>query len=322
MKLINLIPALIILLSLGACQQNDPASVTLVPESPSAAVQADLPPTREVRTIADRPQTETPVSASESAAQPNALIFTVQPLDRPTIVPYIEPTMGPDTTLVGRTVEGRSIIAREMGSGARTIMLVGGMHGGWELNTVALINELITHFDTNPDDLLAGVSLIFIPAANPDGLMRGRDIDSRFNANGVDLNRNWGCGWSADAVWQNQPVDAGEGPFSEPESQAISTYIEDIKPVVVLFYHSAAAGVFAGSCGGDHGSAVMSQLYGQAAGYTYGQAFSAYPVTGTAATWVNSIGIASADVELRTQSDTDFARNLAGIMALQEWLTQ
>ena len=319
--IINLFLALIILLSLGGCQQNHLPDVTLVPPTAAPAQQLDLPGTRAVRTVADRPQTETPIPGA-TAAPVDPLIFTVQPPQLPTAIPYIEPTMGPDTILVGRSVEGRSIIARQIGSGGRTILLVGGMHGGWELNTVTLINELITHFDTTPQAILPGLTLVFNPAANPDGLMRGREIDSRFNANGVDLNRNWGCNWSADAVWRNQPVDAGAGPFSEPETQAISAYIQQIEPVAVLFYHSAAAGVYAGSCGGDHGSGVMSQLYGQAAGYTYGQAFSAYPVTGTAATWVNSIGIAAADVELRTQSDTDFERNLAGIMALQEWLTQ
>ncbi|MBZ0286347.1 MAG: hypothetical protein K8I30_01935, partial [Anaerolineae bacterium] len=89
---------------------------------------------------------------------------------------------------------------------------------------------------------------------------------------------------------------------------------------IVLFYHSAAGGVYAGSCNGDHGSAFMSQILGQATGYSYGQVFSAYRVTGTAASWVDGEGIPSADVELLSWDESEFERNLAGVMALQEWL--
>ena len=66
----------------------------------------------------------------------------------------------------------------------------------------------------------------------------------------------------------------------------------------------------------------MSQILGQAAGYSFGQAFSAYPVTGTASSWVDGLGIPSADVELKSWTDSEFDRNLAGIMALQRWLAE
>jgi hypothetical protein len=88
----------------------------------------------------------------------------------------------------------------------------------------------------------------------------------------------------------------------------------------VLFYHSSAGGIFAGGCEGDHGSALMSQILGQATGYAYGEPFTAYRVTGTAASWVDGEGIPSADVELQTQTDSEFERNLSGIMAIQCWL--
>src|SRR5690606_17003771 len=113
-------------------------------------------------------------------------------------------------------VDGRAIIARQFGHGPRTLMLAGGIHGGWEGNTVTLVNELIAHFEANPQDVLPGVSLLLIPAANPDGLVRGRTEAGRFNAHTVDLNRNWGCGWSAEAQWRDQRVNPGPEPFSEP----------------------------------------------------------------------------------------------------------
>ncbi|MBZ0293222.1 MAG: hypothetical protein K8L99_11710 [Anaerolineae bacterium] len=275
-------------------------------------MQLDIRPTPQPRDIAPRPLTPT--------YEPFATPILGTPL--PTVTPfiYVEPTLAPDATVVGKSVEGRSIVARQLGEGRRILMLVGGIHGGWEANTVTLMNQMLTHFDENPEDIPPGLSLVIIPAANPDGLVRGLEPAGRFNTNGVDLNRNWGCDWQADAYWRDQTVDAGAREFSEPETQALRDFILRTAPATVLFYHSAAAGVYAGTCGGDAGSILMSQLYGQAAGYTYGQSFSAYPVTGTAATWVNSMGIASADVELQTQTQSEFARNLAGVLAVIEWL--
>src|SRR5690606_33536768 len=143
---------------------------------------------------------------------------------------------------IGSSVEGRPLVARSFGSGSRVIMLVGGMHGGYEANTVALIDALIAHFEANPTDVLPGVRLLLIPAANPDGLPRGRTPEGRFNSNGVDLNRNWGCDWSDTAVWRDQPVNPGPFPLSEPETTALANSIRQWRPAAVVFYHSAAGG--------------------------------------------------------------------------------
>ncbi len=240
----------------------------------------------------------------------------------PALTPIATATLPASTLLVGHSVAGRGIIARRVGNGPRTVMVVGGIHGGWEANTVRLVNELIAYFEDNSQILPPEFSLLLVPVANPDGLIRGQTEAGRFNANGVDLNRNWGCEWSRDAVWRNQPVDAGPEPFSEPETRALSAFIQNTRPETVLFYHSAAGGVFAGECEVDHGSAEMSQILGQATGYTHGQAFSAYKVTGTAASWVDGLGIPSADVELLTVTDSEFQRNLAGLLAIIDWLAR
>jgi hypothetical protein len=223
---------------------------------------------------------------------------------------------------IGLSAEGREIHARRFGSGPVRIVLAGGMHGGWEANTVALMEGLIAHFEANPGDVPPDVTLYLIPVVNPDGLPRGRTADGRFNAHGVDLNRNWGCGWQAEAYWRDQAVSAGERPFSEPETQALSAFLMQVQPTAALFYHSAAGGVFAGNCAQplrDADSAQMSAVYGEAAGYSFGQSFSAYPVTGTAASWADGQGIASADVELYTSTDAEFERNLRGVLALMAW---
>ncbi len=307
---------IIILIMLAGCQTTLVSSQVAATPVTLPLTPGSLQPTPETRSIMAR-ETATPIPVAIAAAP-----ALPTPILGPTAALPATPTLDPDTLLVGYSVQGRPITARRLGDGPRVLLLVGGMHGGWEENTVSLIHELIAHFEAQPADILPGMSLMFVPAANPDGLVHGMTETGRFNANGVDLNRNWGCEWSADAQWRNQSVFAGNEPFSEPETRALSAFIQNLRPVTVLFYHSAAGGVFAGECAGDHGSALMSQILGQATGYSYGQAFSAYRVTGTAASWVDGLGIPSADVELLTQTGSDFARNLAGIMALQRWLAE
>jgi hypothetical protein len=221
---------------------------------------------------------------------------------------------------LGQSTEGRDILGWRFGDGERQVLVVGGIHAGFEANTVLLVNELIDHFSGSPGDVLPGISLILIPVLNPDGLARGREIAGRFNGNLVDLNRNWGCEWSAEAVSYQGEVDPGERPFSEPETQALSQFIEIERPAAVLFYHSAAFGIFAGDCEGSGVSAVLAEVLGKATGYPYGEPFSAYRVTGTAPSWVDSLGIPAVDVELSNARETEFTRNLAGLRAVQCWL--
>ena len=334
----------IILFSVAACQPTLVVS-EISPTAPPSETPRPLPtrrPTSERRLIASPEPTDHPTPTITPTRWPFGVTLTDAPPPA-TLAPVLltqvalnpgsvvestrEPLLAPppagtvNSWLVGRSVEGRPLMAHQFGTGPRVLLLVGGMHGGYEANTVELINTLITHFETNPAAVLPGMRLVLVPVANPDGLARGRGSAGRFNSNGVDLNRNWGCSWSAEAVWRQTPVDSGAGPFSEPETSALADLIRSTRPLVALFYHSAANGVFAGTCGGENGSETMAAVLGEATGYSYGQSFSAYPVTGTAAAWANSVGVAAADVELITTTDPEFERNLRGVLALQRWLT-
>ena len=184
------------------------------------------------------------------------------------------------------------------------------------------MQQLIDHFTAQPDDLPPDTALLIVPVANPDGLAVGENLGGRLNADGVDLNRNWGCNWSPTAYWRNQRVNPGAGAMSEPETQALAALIQAERPAAVLFYHSAAGAIYAGDCDGRHGSAGLAATLGSATGYSYGSGFSAYPVTGTASDWVDGLGIPSADVELSTHGDSEFNRNLRGVRALLAWLAE
>ncbi|MBI1256209.1 MAG: DUF2817 domain-containing protein [Chloroflexi bacterium] len=254
---------------------------------------------------------------------PSTASATIQTLPQKTSVNSTPLPLGTpvsDPSVIGYSAGGLPLTVERFGSGTRVLLLIGGIHGGWEANTVTLMEQLIDHFHSTPQDVLPGLTIMIIPVANPDGLAYGRIARGRFNADGVDLNRNWSCEWSRDAYWRQDRVNPGVTAFSEPESVALANFMLQVRPAAALFYHSAANGVFAGNCGGDHGSAAMAAVLGKAANYGYDAPFTAYPVTGVASNWADGQGIPAADVELQTSTDSEYERNLRGIMALQAWL--
>jgi zinc carboxypeptidase len=261
--------------------------------------------------------TNTPIQLTIGASATNISMPTQQLQARDTATPL------PSVFIFGQSAGGRELKAFRYGTGANIFMLVGGIHAGFEANTVELMEEFQEYFENNPTRINPNVTFLIIPSLNPDGLSRGRILEGRFNNNRVDLNRNWACGWSEDAVFKNGAVNPGENAFSEPETTALGSLIQRLKPRTVLFYHAAADGVFAGACEGHETESLeLAALYGETSGYPYGEAFSAYPVTGTAPAWLASMGISALDVELATAIGIEFERNLRAVLAVQEWIQQ
>lgn len=247
------------------------------------------------------------------------------------VTPVGRPTRDYGYDILGFSIEGRAIEAFSFGDGPNDVVFVGGIHGGYEWNTVLLAYEMIDYLNGNREAIPETVTVHVVPAANPDGLhqVTGRDgrfaaelvgatpRAARFNGRGVDLNRNWSCGWSESARWGGTAVDPGSAPFSEPETRALRDYFARLAPRSVIFWHSAFGLVAPGQCGDAAGSAALAQLYGEAAGYPVG-AFTAYALSGTASDWLSERGIPAAAVELTTHESTEFGRNLAGVLAVLE----
>ena len=245
-----------------------------------------------------------------------------------------------NSKIIGYSVEGRPIESYKFGSGEKNILFVGGVHGGYEWNSVLLAYEMIDYFETSlmavPDDL----SISIIPALNPDGLYKfvgkeGRFIAldvpvinndigvGRFNANDVDLNRNFDCKWQPSSSWKGNIVSAGYAAFSEPETVVLRDYVLKIKPESVTFWHSKANNVYASEC--ENGvlpeTVQIMNLYAAAGNYGAVESFDAYPVTGDAEGWLASIGIPAITVELETRNSTEFTRNIAGVKSLINYYT-
>jgi Zinc carboxypeptidase len=214
---------------------------------------------------------------------------------------------------VGASAEGRPIEAYGLGHGPHTVVVVGGIHGAYEINTAWLVWELVHYFEDDPDAIADNLTLLFVPEANPDGLADG----TRFLADGVDPNRNWPTeDWDADTFEPGAlRLEGGGGPepFSEPETLALASFIQTQQPVAVVSYHSAGGMVIGGP---------MAQAWGladayveQASGYR-NRAFTAYPVTGDFVQWCEELGVPAMDVELWDHDSTDFERNQAGLLAV------
>jgi hypothetical protein len=341
LKMTRAIVILIILIFSSACQQTTvPYTPTTLPIQTPITLQ-DARPTLTPRAVEAIIPTSIPTDLPTDLPSPVPATIAIEALSTLPPLPFSSPaaasTLDPKATAsgtpvltrlpaantftIGQSVEGRDILAWRFGSGSKTLLLIGGIHTGFESNTVMLINALVDHFEGTPVDVLPGMSIILIPVLNPDGLVRGRNADGRFNGNNVDLNRNWGCDWSAEAYWKQEKVNPGVQAFSEPETQALQAFIGTIHPTTALFYHSAANGIFEGTCNDVVDSAQLAAVLGDASGYPYGKPFTAYTVSGTESNWADGQGILSADVELAGTRDAEFERNLRGIMAVQCWIT-
>jgi hypothetical protein len=252
--------------------------------------------------------------------------------------PQAEVIPDPRIQDIGTSVEGRAIQSYTFGGGIENLVFVGGIHGGYEWNSVLLAYQLLDYLKENPTVIPNTLSVTIIPSANPDGLFKvlgkeGRfaitDVPpevlasgtGRFNAHNVDLNRNFDCKWKPESTWRGNTVSAGSAAFSEPEAAAIRDFVLTGKPSAVIFLHSQSNAVYASECteGILPETKVLMNTYATASGYPAVDTFSAYAITGDAEGWLASLKIPAITVELKTHESTEWQKNLAGITALFEY---
>lgn len=127
------------------------------------------------------------------------------------------------TVLVGWSVQHRPIRAYELGdpSASRTVLVLGQMHGN-EKGGVTTVAAMLA--DPRP---VKGIRLWVIPTLNPDGYQH----DTRHNAHGVDLNRNFSQSWSARTPFAGPHAD------SEPETRALEAFLLRERPSLMVSLH-------------------------------------------------------------------------------------
>lgn len=124
---------------------------------------------------------------------------------------------------VGYSVQNRPMWAlRVTGPGyAKPAVFYHGAEHGNEQAPASVVqyvaNHLLSNYATDPEvaALVNNVEWYLMPIMNPDGYV----AYNRYNANGVDLNRNWGGPGSGQDPW------GGPYPFSEPETQHMRDFL-------------------------------------------------------------------------------------------------
>lgn len=183
---------------------------------------------------------------------------------------------------IGKSEDGRSIVAYIYGTGSKTVLYTSGLHGS-ERTSVSVTKRWNEYLHSNPSVIPDGVRVIVVEVGNPDGYARIR----RFNSNNVDINRNWGTSsWTPDIYVGETfyPGGGGSAPFSEAETAALKKLIENEGVDTVVDTHCCANGVYGGSREGR--SDALAAIIRQVTGYADGAGgWTKYPVTGSMTSW-------------------------------------
>jgi predicted deacylase len=259
---------------------------------------------------------------------------TLPPTD--TLTPSLTPTVTqtPTETLtpipfsqgpidIGKSVKGLPLEVYRFGTGPTERLVVAGMHGGDEYNTVELAEQLMDYIGKHPEVIPSSVTLYILRDLNPDGVARALNYLGRANANGVDLNRNWPANWQKDwprtGCWTTTYVTGGTGPASEPETKALMAFIQSHHFDGLINYHSAALGIFPGGIPISAASKRLAQAVADVTTYHYPALNTGCDYTGGMVDWTANLGIPSLDVELTNHTDTDFDMNLRVLNVFLNW---
>ena len=211
---------------------------------------------------------------------------------------------------IGASVQGKPIQAVSLGTGRSVVLVIGGLHTGVENPAADLAEQLARYIGQHVKELPPAVSVTFIPRANPDGYAN----QTRINANGVDLNRNWPTAdWAPEAIHGDEIVSGGPSPLSEPETSALHAYMDALAPVAVISLHGFGALVEPN----ESGQAMsLGAVYAKAAGYKLIEEWPYYEITGELIESLNDLHAAAIDVELRDGASDTFEKNLAALKAV------
>ncbi|MEL6328698.1 MAG: M14 family zinc carboxypeptidase [Planctomycetota bacterium] len=171
------------------------------------------------------------------ASTPEPTGNLAEPSPAPAVVPLAvleierESATHTSSSTLARSVEGSPIELRTFGDGPARVLLIGLIHGsepeGYE-QFESLWDTIAT------DETARRATLHAIPSMNPDGHGRG----SRYNVNGIDLNRNW------PASNFSPSRRRGDRPLSEPETAAVHAHLESFAPDLLIVFHSISSGPF------------------------------------------------------------------------------
>ena len=260
------------------------------------------------------PPTRLPSTATATFPPPTASPSPIPPTATPAT---------PQPQIIGHSVAGRPLEVYQFGNGPIEKMIVAGIHGGYEYNTIILAGELIQYIESHQEIIPLDHTLYILKAFNPDGFERSRGFGGRANENNVDLNRNfpsnWKIEWPRPGCWDYIPITGGVSAASEPETQALMAFVETHDLQAFISYHSAALGIFPGGQPPDAGSLSLAEALARVSAYPYPPIDAGCVFTGQMVDWISEQGIAGVDIELTNHQDSDFEINLGILSVFLDW---
>jgi murein peptide amidase A len=142
-----------------------------------------------------------------------------------------------------KSQQGRPLLYSEFGSGENVTLILGGVHPD-EITPISMAFRFANHIAKNPDLVAKNTKVVVAPLINPDGFLVPKQ--SRTNANGVDLNRNFFTkDWyiSAKSWWHEKRQRSprhfpGQIPNSEIETLYQIWLIETFRPDKIISIHA------------------------------------------------------------------------------------
>jgi hypothetical protein len=274
----------------------------------------------ELRDVINFPAVRTGEVTATLTPVPPTVMITENPTATHTFTPEPSPTIQPTPTaqfgqsfVIGYSVNGLPLEVFQFGNGPKERMIVAGIHGGYEWNTVVLVDELMDFLMSDPDLVPPEVTLYILRNLNPDGYARTRGAEGRANENGVDLNRNfdanWAYDWNRDLCFNQVHVTAGPEPGSEPETQAFMAFIKSRNLEALINYHSAGLGIFPGGNPPGPKSQLLAYYLSQLSPYAYPPKDIGCVYTGQLVNWMVLQGVPAVDIELSYHGYTDLDIN-------------
>jgi protein MpaA len=150
----------------------------------------------------------------------------VEPVQYPEIVGEVPTMVLPSRyRIIGMSVQKRPIMCLELGAGPDVTFIMATIHGNEAAGT-PLVRRL-TWYLREHSAMLTGRRVVLMAVANPDGMVNG----TRYNARGVDLNRNF------EAANRINTKETGLMALSEPEARVTQRIIQEYKPDRIVSIH-------------------------------------------------------------------------------------
>ncbi|MCI0499424.1 MAG: DUF2817 domain-containing protein [Planctomycetales bacterium] len=147
-----------------------------------------------------------------------------QPARDPYAPTILTPVLG-NTEILGVSAQNRPIRMTTIGSGPDVVLIMATIHGNEDAGT-PLVQQLMQTLRHRPD-LSQTHTIMIIPVTNPDGYA----LQTRGNARGIDLNRNFPA---------SNRIDSdvfGQAGLTEPESRILHDMILAHQPARIVTIH-------------------------------------------------------------------------------------